>query len=86
MTYHLFTSELNTLKNHYELAFGNLKKYNQLKDSLVFIQSQEPELEFREAEEPTYNCTKNPVHNLWLLSLLSLFLIIIPFVLFRNKR
>lgn len=86
MMFHKFASELYVLKNNYQLAFENLKMHNQLKDSLTFIQNQEPELEFKEAEEPSYNCTKSSIKNLGLLSLLSLFLILIPFVLMRYKR
>jgi tetratricopeptide (TPR) repeat protein len=86
MTYHQLAAELYSQKNNYQLAYENLKIYNQLNDSLELMQDIEPVLDFKESIEVTHIQTKNQVKNMWLLGLLSLILIIIPFVLIRYKR
>lgn len=86
MTYHKLASDLYVLKNNYQLAYENLKIYNQLNDSLELMQDDEPAEDFKVLEEVDANFTKKPFKNMWLISLLSLILIIIPFVLIRHKR
>ena len=85
MIWHKLMAELYSQKNNYQLAFENLKIYQQLNDSFMVIQNEET-YEFKETEQPNYNCIKPAIKNVWLLSLLSLILIIIPFVLIRYKR
>ncbi len=86
MVYHKLVSEFYSKKNNYQLAYENLKKFNQLNDSLMHLMNAESVDEFEELVEPLSNCNANPIKNVWLLILLSLTLIIIPFVLIRYKR
>jgi tetratricopeptide (TPR) repeat protein len=86
MLYYKLFSELQSQKNNYRSAYENLKLYTQLNDSLLLIQNREPESDFNVTGESNYNSASVPIRNLWLLILLLLFLIIIPFVLMRYKR
>lgn len=85
MIWHKLIAELYSQKGNHLSAFENLKIYQQLNDSFLIMQTAEP-YEFKEMEEPNYNRTKPALKNVWLLSLLSLILIIVPFVLIRYKR
>ncbi len=86
INYYKLFSELQEQKNNYQLAVENLKLYQQLNDSVLLTEGGEIKFNFNEAMEPAYNHPESKNKNTWLLSLLSLFLIIIPFVLFRYKR
>jgi tetratricopeptide (TPR) repeat protein len=84
MTCHQLASELYALKINYQLAYENLKLYNQLKDSLTLLQHEEPA--YVENEKPVMLCPQEPVKNLWMLIVLCLLAVVIPFTLFRLKR
>jgi tetratricopeptide (TPR) repeat protein len=86
ITYHKLLSELFSQKNDYRSAYENLKLYETLNDSFLQLHINEPENEFSPTEEKNYNYTKPPLKNLWLLVLLSIILIIVPFTLMRYKR
>lgn len=86
INYYKLFSELQEQKNNYQSAFQNYKLYKQLNDSVLLTEGDELKFEFKEAVEPTYTHTKSAIKNMWLLSLLSLILTIIPFVLIRYKR
>jgi tetratricopeptide (TPR) repeat protein len=85
-TYHKLAAELYSQKNNYQSAYENLKLYNALNDSLITLHTDEPTGEFKELISERQASTERSMPNLWLLVLLTLFLIIIPFVLFRYKR
>jgi len=86
MQYHKLLSELYVLKNNYQLAYANLKLFTELDDSLMLMEDEETGEEINEttAFKPIHS--HSGIRNLWLLSLLSLILVIIPFVLIRYKR
>lgn len=84
--YYNLVSELYRQKNDHKAAYENLRRYVQLNDSLLSLRHEEPVIDLEETEKPTYNCSKTTIKNTWLLTLLSLILIIVPFVLIRYKR
>lgn len=86
MIYYKHLSELYSQKNNYQSAYENLKLYQQMNDTFLLMQTEEPVEEFEEITEPNYNYTKPALKNSWLLMLVSLLLIIIPFTLIRYKR
>jgi tetratricopeptide (TPR) repeat protein len=86
INYYKLFSELQQQKNNYQSAFENYKLYKQLNDSILLTQGGEIKYDFKETIKPIYNRTKSSIKNMWLLSLVSLLLIIIPFVLIRYKR
>lgn len=83
--YHKLASELFAQKNDHKTAYENLKLYTQLNDSLNSLHTEESSIDL-EAEEKTENVSKSYFKNAWLLILVSLLLIIIPFTLIRYKR
>jgi tetratricopeptide (TPR) repeat protein len=86
VAYHKLASELFEQKKDYRSAYENLKLHGLLNDSLLSLNEEEPVLELKENAVPIPHLKTASVPNLWLLSLLSLFLVIIPFVLIRYKR
>jgi len=86
INYFKLFSELQSQKNNFQSSVENLKTYMRLNDSILSTEGSEPKNDFNETEEPIYTSAPAPIKNLWLLILLSLFLIIIPFVLIRYKR
>ena len=86
INYYKLFSELQEQKNNYQSAFENYKLYKQLNDSIRLTEGSELKFDFRETEGPAYSNNERNIKNLWLLSLLSLILIIVPFVLIRYKR
>lgn len=79
-------AELYALRNDHKAAFENLTLYNRLNDSLNALHSEEPETTFTEVQYRETIAVKAGYKNGWLFILVSLLLIIIPFVLIRNKR
>ena len=86
INYYKLFSELQEQKNNYKSSMENFKLYKQLNDSILLTEGSELKFNFKETTEPIFNRTKSEIKNMWLLSLLSLLLIIIPFVLIRYKR
>ncbi len=86
INYYKLFSELQSQKNNYQSSVENLKLYMHLNDSILLTEGAEPAFNFTETEEPAFNSAPGQIRNLWLLILLFLFLIIIPFVLIRYKR
>ncbi len=86
INYYKLFSELQEQKNNHQASLENYKLYKQLNDSILLTEGDELIFDFKEAVEPTYIHAESRVKNMWLLSLLSLILVIIPFVLIRNKR
>lgn len=83
---HKLLSELNAQQNNFQLAFENLKTHDRLNDSFLQLQSDEPVYEYTDMIEENHNYTQPPIKNLWLLFILTVFLISIPFILIRYKR
>ncbi|MBP7809820.1 MAG: tetratricopeptide repeat protein [Bacteroidia bacterium] len=86
INYYKLFSELQEQKNNYQSSIENFKLYTQLKDSILLTEGSELIFNFKEAVEPTFIHTESQFKNMWLLGLLSLILVIIPFVLIRYKR
>jgi tetratricopeptide (TPR) repeat protein len=86
INYYKLFSELQEQKNNYQSSIENYKLYTQLKDSILLTEGGDLIFDFKETAEPTPIQTEGQIKNMWLLGLLSLILIIIPFVLIRYKR
>ncbi|MBK7666332.1 MAG: tetratricopeptide repeat protein [Sphingobacteriaceae bacterium] len=86
INYHKLFSELQEQKNNHQASLENYKLYKQLNDSILLTEGDEIKFDFTEVAEPAYTPVENGTKNMWLLSLLSLILVIIPFVLIRYKR
>ena len=86
INYYKLFSELQEQKNNFQSSIENFKLYKQLNDSILLTEGDELKFDFTENAAPKYTHTKSAVKNAWLLSLLCLILIIIPFVLIRYKR
>jgi len=84
----IYSEYYSELKN-YEEAYNWLKKYEGSKDSIMAEQSaREAEFDFDLPEtvgQATYRPTQH-LHNLWLLTVVLLFIIFVPFILIRYKR
>ncbi len=86
INYYKLFSELEEQKKNYQSSFKYFKLYKQLNDSILLTEGSELKFNFKEIEEPKSDFTKKPIKNMLLLALLSLLLIVIPFVLIRYKR
>lgn len=86
INYYKLLSELEEQKNNHQASLRYFKLYKQLNDSIALNEGDEIKFDFKETVEPTIPQSESQIKNTWLLSLLSLILVIIPFVLIRYKR
>lgn len=84
--YYKLFSELQEQKNNYQSSIEYFKLYTQLKDSVRLTEGDELKFNFKETIDPQFTHTESPIKNKWLLTFVSLLLIIIPFILIRYKR